>query len=248
MRFVLAAGFHLLSCSFAFAITGGAPPANGWSAQAIVMVVDKHGDLCTGTAIAPDLVLTAAHCVVHRRDDRVKIFQNGEIVAVRSHAIHPAFRMENYAAARATADLALLKLPSALPQLVTPAALAPSRRVAAGETLVIAGFGVSVEGTPRGIGVPRAATLTVTGKPGSLQIRLVDPLTDNKIGGLGACTGDSGGPVFEPGGPNVIGVVSWSTAANDEEGCGGLTGVTPLLNYRGWIVETAKKLGTKLEQ
>jgi hypothetical protein len=44
----------------------------------------------------------------------------------------------------------------------------------------------------------------------------------------------------------IIGVVSWSTGPNLAEGCGGLTGVTPLSLYRGWIVETAKKLGSPL--
>ena len=44
----------------------------------------------------------------------------------------------------------------------------------------------------------------------------------------------------------VIGVVSWSTAPGDEEGCGGLTGVTPLLLYRSWILDTARKFNSPL--
>jgi secreted trypsin-like serine protease len=88
------------------------------------------------------------------------------------------------------------------------------------------------------------ATLTVTGKPGSLQIRLTDLATRNLRIGLGACTGDSGAPAFEPTSAGVIGVVSWSTAPGDQEGCGGLTGVTPLLLYREWIMETARKFNS----
>jgi secreted trypsin-like serine protease len=42
----------------------------------------------------------------------------------------------------------------------------------------------------------------------------------------------------------VIGVVSWTTGAKNSEGCGGLTGVTPLARYRDWIVQTASKLGS----
>ena len=38
----------------------------------------------------------------------------------------------------------------------------------------------------------------------------------------------------------VIGVVSWSTGANNTAGCGGLTGVTPLTLYRAWIERTAQ--------
>jgi hypothetical protein len=44
----------------------------------------------------------------------------------------------------------------------------------------------------------------------------------------------------------LIGVVSWSTGPGMTAGCGGLTGVTPLSLYRGWIVTTAKKLGVSL--
>jgi secreted trypsin-like serine protease len=112
--------------------------------------------------------------------------------------------------------------------------------------MTVAGFGVTHAGTAAGLGVPRMAQLIVTGRPGSLQVRLVDAETLNKRPGLGGCTGDSGAPVYDGVGPLVIGVVSWSTAAGDHEGCGGLTGVTPLLNYRAWIVETSRKLGSPL--
>jgi secreted trypsin-like serine protease len=90
------------------------------------------------------------------------------------------------------------------------------------------------------------ATLTVTGTPGSLQIRLFDASTRNQTIGMGACTGDSGAPAFDGDGPLVIGVVSWSTAPGDEEGCGGLTGITPLLQYRYWIVDSARKFNSPI--
>jgi len=165
---------------------------------------------------------------------------------VRAIALHPRFDLASYAASRATADLALLKFAVPLNDLIVPATLAPARRVAAGETLTIAGFGVTLAGTARGLGIPRMATLTVTGKPGSLQIRLFDVETRNLRIGLGACTGDSGAPAFEPATEAMIGVVSWSTAPGDQEGCGGLTGVTPLLLYREWIVDTARKFNSPL--
>jgi hypothetical protein len=41
----------------------------------------------------------------------------------------------------------------------------------------------------------------------------------------------------------VTGIVSWSTGPNNSDGCGGLTGVTPLVRYRAWIVEQARKMG-----
>ena len=247
---VLSALIGLMLCAPAFALTGNAPPAAGYAARPIVMIVDPRGDLCTGTALTRDLVLTAAHCVARKLDYQVKTFQTGQTIAVRAIAPHPRFDLTSYAASRATADVALIKLAAPLADLVMPAKLAPARRVAVGERLTIAGFGVTADGTARGLGIPRMATLSVTGQPGSLQIRLYDLATratrSGQILGLGACTGDSGAPAFEPASEAVIGVVSWSTAPGDQEGCGGLTGVTPLLLYRYWIVDTARKFNSPL--
>ena len=94
----------------------------------------------------------------------------------------------------------------------------------------------------------RTATLVATGQPGTLQIRLMDPATQNERAGLGACVGDFGGPVFTNAGGAlaVIGVVSWSTGPKNSDGCGGLTGVTPLTRYQSWIVEQAKRMGSPL--
>ena len=242
--------FATLAATPAFAISGQAPPATGFAARGIVMLIDNRGDLCTATALARDLVLTAAHCVVIPAKYRVRVFQDGAMIDVDRIRHHPGFNMANYRASRATADLALIKLKSPLPDVVVPATLAAPRRVEVGETLTIAGFGVTQAGTAQGLGQPRMASLAVTGRPGSLQIRLQDPATRNERAGLGGCTGDSGAPAFDGAGPNdsgaIIGIVSWSTAPKSEEGCGGLTGLTPLLNYRDWIVTTAEALGSPL--
>jgi hypothetical protein len=246
MSRVLSAALLLLLASPALALTGNAPPAAGWAARAIVMIVDKREDLCTGTALTRDLVLTAAHCVVRNVDYQIKAYQTGVDIPAHTIVRHPRFDYANYTASRATADVALIKLVAPLPDDVIPASLAAPRRVAPGETLTIAGFGVTIAGTARGLGQPRMATLTVTGKPGSLQIRLYDIATRNQRIGLGGCTGDSGAPAYDGEGPLVIGVVSWSTAPGEETGCGGLTGITPLLSYRDWIIDTARKLNSPL--
>ena len=252
--------FATLAAAPAHAVSGNAPPASGFAARPIVMLIDNRGDLCTATALARDLVLTAAHCVVIPATYRVRVFQDGAMVDVDKIRRHPGFNMANYRASRATADVALVKLKGPLPDIVVPAALAAPRRVEVGETLVIAGFGVTQARTAHGLGVPRMASLTVTGRPGGLQIRLQDPATKNERAGLGGCTGDSGAPAFDIALPaadadaaqpaqdsgKVIGVVSWSTAPKSEEGCGGLTGLTPLINYRDWIVTTATALGSPL--
>ncbi|RDV02148.1 S1 family peptidase [Undibacter mobilis] len=233
----------------AFAISGNAPPASGFAVRSLVMLVDSRGGLCTGTAIARDLVLTAAHCVARPATYRVRLSKDGGITDVEATRSHPGFNMANYVANRATADVALVKLKTPLPLSVVPAALGGTRRVTVGETMIVAGFGAVRDNNETGIGQPRMAPLVVTGQPGSLQIRLQDPATRNASAGLGSCTGDSGGPAFgrkDADDGEVMAVVSWSTAPKNEAGCGGLTGLTPLLNYRAWIVDTAAKLGSPL--
>jgi len=124
----------------------------------------------------------------------------------------------------------------------------PQLPIVAGSRFTIAGIGVTIRGEGSSGGTIRVAGLAATGKPGTLQIRLADPVGQGAREGLGACTGDSGGPVFEDrqGAPAIIGVISWSTGPNGSAGCGGLTGVTPLTLYRDWILQTARQWGSGL--
>jgi hypothetical protein len=147
---------------------------------------------------------------------------------------------------RATADVALVKL--AKPLGVAPAPLMKPRRVAVGERFAVYGYGMASRTDANTSGTLRGVTLIATGKPGNLQLRLVDPATGGRRDGLGACTGDSGGPVYqETGGAfAVMGVVSWSTGPNGDTGCGGLTGVTPIELYLKWIIEQAARMGSAL--
>jgi secreted trypsin-like serine protease len=231
-------------CAPAAALVGGAAEARGSGAgRHIVMIVGGRGNLCTGTALAQDLILTAGHCVAPAGGYRVITPEVPTGFAIAQIAVHPRYSREHYAAGKVTADVALIKLAAPLPGTIVPAGLGAGGNVAPGERFTVAGFGTTAYRSDSGVGVPRAAALSVTGRPGNLQIRLFDPATANTRAGLGACTGDSGGPLFREGAGMfaAIGVVSWSTGPNSAEGCGGLTGVTPLTLYRPWIVEQARK-------
>jgi hypothetical protein len=247
---MIAAAALLLAAPAQAIVGGGVPSADGVG-RAVVTIVGSRGNFCTGALIAPKLVLTAAHCVqpgavykiVEYGADKQPLLRDTKTVAV-----HPGFNIQAMLAHRATADVALLQL-EAVPQGKSAAALGmPQVPILPGSRFTIAGIGVTIRGEGSSGGIIRAAGLVATGKPGTLQIRLVDPLTSGARDGLGACTGDSGGPVFEDrqGGPVIIGVISWSTGPNGSAGCGGLTGVTPLTLYRDWIVQTARQWGAAL--
>ena len=91
--------------------------------------------------------------------------------------------------------------------------------------------------------------LMVVRHAASGALRLADPTTRGEIAGLGACNGDSGGPVLEHSGGRLalVGVVSWATDARRGAGCGGLTGVVPLPHFRDWLAETSAKLGSPVQ-
>ncbi|HMK80576.1 MAG TPA: trypsin-like serine protease [Xanthobacteraceae bacterium] len=234
----------------AAAMVGGAGTPAPALAHAVVVIVGSRGNFCSGVALAPDLVLTAAHCVLPGAD--YKIVEYGarapELRDVTQVRAHPSFALQTLLAHRATADVALLKLAAPLSSASPVALGGRDFAVAAGDAFTVAGAGVAVRGDGKSGGTVRAADLVATGQPGSLQIRLHDAATKGEKAGLGACTGDSGAPVFrlDAQRASVIGVVSWSTGPGNTAGCGGLTGVTPLSRYRDWITRTAKILGNQL--
>lgn len=232
------------------AITGGGSAPSDAVAKSIVTIIGSRGNVCTGALIAPNIVLTAGHCITPGTNYRVidPTTTPPKLITASKVATHPSFNMQTMLAHRATADVALLLLPSSVPNKSAATLGQPRVPIVNGSRLTIAGVGVTSSGSDAGVGTVRAASLAITGRPGTLQIRLIDPVTENKRAGLGACTGDSGAPAFEDqdGRSVIVGVVSWSTGANNSDGCGGLTGVTPLTLYRDWIYKTAREWGAGL--
>ena len=234
------------------AMVGGAPAAADGAGASVVMILGSYGTACTATAIGRELLLTAAHCVQPGAEYKLVGSEPGQQPAFKDIARierDPQFDMKRLLGHLATADVALIKLAEPLPARIPPVRIAgDAETVAVGDALTVAGYGVTVRGDGRTGGTVRSATLVATGVPGPLQIRLLDPATKGESPGLGACAGDSGAPAFRKknGSLAIIGVVSWSTGPNLTAGCGGLTGITPLMRYRAWIVDTARALGSPL--
>jgi secreted trypsin-like serine protease len=243
--------FALAWTTSAFAMVGGAATADKSVAQHVALIVGSRGTSCTGVVIARNLVLTAAHCALPGADYKIVEFDAARRPMLRDVSqvmAHPEFNLNTLLGHHATADVALLRLKAPLPAAFVPAPLATQRTVAVGDRFLVAGYGVAVRGDGRSGGTIRVADLVATGQPGTLQIRLVDAATNGARAGLSACTGDSGAPVFQTseGGLAIVGIVSWSTGPALSDGCGGLTGVTPLTRYRDWVVEAAAKMGAPL--
>ncbi|MDE2016470.1 MAG: S1 family peptidase [Hyphomicrobiales bacterium] len=236
--------FVVAACAAIFAGSAGAvvgvasAPSAAAPVSALVAVLARGRGYCTGVAISRDAVLTAAHCVAKPGDLRVhfKDAAGRDVLAkVRSVAIHPRYRAEAPRRRVASIDLAILRTALPLPARIVPARLAGPRTLALGDKLEIAGIGLGVEGDGSTGGPTRAARLEVAPLLSPILVTLRAP------GGafLGACEGDSGGPIYDPADGAVVGIVDWTTGPGVKN-CGALTQGALVAPQAGWIARAAR--------
>jgi len=222
----------VLSGTGAHAIVGGRED-QGPLARQSVMVLSSNGGVCSAVVVAPDVVLTAAHCVTGAAEHRVHFRdQDGQPVLIEpaAKAVHPGYDPKAIEARRRSIDLALVRTPEALPSRFERAALAATKP-GKDETVTVGGYGLAREGDAKTTGTFRTASLKVIEPYGPSKILLWSQGT----GVMGACQGDSGGPMAS--GDAVVAITSWSSPAKGR-GCGGVTQGILLGPQRAWIDRT----------
>jgi hypothetical protein len=224
--------------SGAWAILGGdhAPKF----APNLVMILSDTGSLCSGVVIAPDAVLTAAHCVSGARSFRLHWRDpQGRPVLVEPAAIvlHPQFNPDAVKARIVSVDLAVVRTRGPIPPQFHPIALpdATTPIPDSGTHLTVAGFGLTLEWDPSSTGDLQATRLPVVTPHG--QGKILIWLADS--GGRGACLGDSGGLIADAQG-RAVAITAWSEGAASRR-CGALTQGVLIAPHRDWITQVLKR-------
>ena len=218
-----------LAATQAKAIVGGAED-EGPLARRSVMVLSSNGGVCSAVVLAKDVVLTAAHCVTGAAEHRVHFRdETGEpvLIAPAAKAVHPGYNAKAIETRQRSIDLALVRVPEALPARFERATLSTAK-IPENNPVTVGGYGLSREGDAKTSGTFRTASLTAVEPYGPSRILL----WAEGSGTASACQGDSGGPMSS--GTSVAAITSWSSPVKGRS-CGGVTQGILVGPQREWI-------------
>jgi hypothetical protein len=229
----------------------GGEPAGSWEYAATGGLVLDGQIFCTGTLVAPNAVLTAAHCIdPEELEGRVPGFTllrdeaqltegdvNGDVYDGMNVRMNPGYdRDANNISPGLVSDIGILLLLQPVEEVEPEQMLTPGEAgvvLVLGEELTILGYGFTDTAlTSSGIKF-KATTPLVT--IGSFEIMMSEP------GDPQPCYGDSGGPVFvtlASGQRRIAGVIS--RGPGEEGGCDSGAIATRADPFKDWVEDASE--------
>lgn len=221
---------------------------NSHFSKSTVAIYDQStGEICTGSLITKNIVLTAAHCVGPEVDKMLILF--GTKITADSFMLNvdkvvvSKYWDSNKHNEKDTGDIALLHFSGTIPDgYQTIKFLFSPRSIKQNQFTTIIGYGVIDFKKDDSAGILRATSVKIV----DLNFSKTEVQVDQSKG-TGACFGDSGGPAFI----NILGQdFLWGVIArgvNDPENdCSKSSVITNILNYRTWIIQEIKILEASL--
>ena len=235
------------------AISGGEPDSVDSNVFILVSHRQEGVALCSASLIAPNLLLTARHCVSDTTSEQVTCgvttagtpFPANTFFAANAQSVDQVTKGGAFAVSSVSVptqgsdicgfDLALVTLSTSVPASVaTPLVPRIDRKVTLGEAYTAVGYGQDLPGDAgiAGAGARRGRSgLKVECAPGTCGVGFE---ADEFGGNEGICSGDSGGPALDADG-KVVGVVSRSGDTCNHPIYGSVA------SWKDWIIATARQ-------
>ncbi|RBP18082.1 trypsin [Roseiarcus fermentans] len=241
----------LARLALALALASGRPDAHalvgaqpdGRFADRVAMVLMRgpgEAGFCSALVLDARTLLTAAHCLRAVRDMAVHYRDASGapvVIPVEAALAHPQYRPDAIRARAVSIDIALVRTAAPLDSRFVGAALASGDGPEVGESVILTGFGAMSDGDWKSGGSLRSVTLAVREPASPVLVWAADP------GGrvAGACSGDSGAPMWSRDGATALAIATWAQAPHGR-GCGGLTQGPRLAPLRRWIEDARRRL------
>jgi hypothetical protein len=231
----------------AFAIINGEKVVPGdATAKHTVAITDDKLENCSGTLIAPNLVLTASHCEtlgtmmyvafgLEVSEQNMTTVDRRPVVNYKkikgSHKVDYETQDLDYK------DLMIVEFEGPLPKGYAPAEiLADDTFLKNGDSLIVAGFGVTHGFKQTGDGYLRKTRVVID----DINFSETEVQTDERH--RGSCSIDSGGPAFVAINDKLL---LWGVISRGDENCRKFGVYTKISYYREWVNSVIEELGTK---
>jgi V8-like Glu-specific endopeptidase len=222
-----------LAISHGHVVQAGATGPEAFATVGLEIVGRGTNGTCSGALLADDLVVTAAHCVIAG----TRIFAHfdrdfgQEGTAVTAHAVNPAYDTRSPVGGLPLHDVAVLRLEEKVGGAHHALALIGADKLRAGQQVRLAGYGITDLGDDDR--TLRYVDTTYVGPDEDGRLQIEDAQR------RGACSGDSGGPLYAKSGDSwyLAGVLSGGPIP-----CRGINVYTPLAAHRDFLAKAVNAL------